>query len=109
MISSSAFLKSWGIVTLDFESQEDSWGHHTPKDADVMMLAQAVQMKAMAPDTKIYVYRNLAQAYANFAQFREKLEDPRHSTRFGAGVKPACVCPIACLSGDHFLTGWLRP
>ena len=44
-----------------------------------MMLEQAVQMKAIAPRTKIWVYRNLAQAYANFAQFREKIEDPRYS------------------------------
>lgn len=56
-------MRSWGIITLDFESQENVWGHHSPKDADVMMLEQAVQAKAIAPNTKIYVYRNLAQAY----------------------------------------------
>ena len=33
-----------------------------------MMLAAATKMKAIAPDTKIYIYRNLAQAYSNFVQ-----------------------------------------
>jgi hypothetical protein len=52
---SGAFMRSWGIVTLDFESQENTWGHHSPKDSDMMMLAQAEKMKAIAPNTKIYV------------------------------------------------------
>jgi hypothetical protein len=52
------FLRHWGIVTLDFESQEQIWGHHPGgKDSDTMMLAAAVQMKAIAPNTKIWVYR----------------------------------------------------
>ena len=62
--ASGQFMKHWGIVTLDFESQENIWGHHSPKDSDTMMLAQAAQMKEIAPDTKIWVYRNLAQASA---------------------------------------------
>lgn len=60
--ASGQFMKHWGIITLDFESQETIWGHHSPKDSDTMMLAQAAQMKEIAPDTKIWVYRNLAQA-----------------------------------------------
>ena len=77
---SGEFMRHWGIVTLDFESQEQLWGHHKGgKDSDTMMLAQATQMKAIAPETKIWVYRNLAQAYSNFVQFREKLEDPAYA------------------------------
>ena len=41
------------------------------------MLRQATQIKAIAPDSKVWIYRNLVQGYANFQQFREKLEDPR--------------------------------
>lgn len=80
---SGDFMRHWGIVTLDFESQEELWGHHAGgKDSDTMMLAQALQMKAIAPDTKIYVYRNLAQAYSNFVQLRSKLADPQYSGWF---------------------------
>ena len=90
------------------------------EDADVSMLEQASQMKAIAPETtvwalpghlsglnvfhsklipygafvwarralnrpewwfpQVWVYRNLVQAYSNFVQFREKLEDPRVRT-----------------------------
>ena len=75
--ASGQFMKHWGIVTLDFESQENIWGHHSPKDSDTMMLAQAAQMKEIAPDTKIWVYRNLAQASAtSLAQTSHDLPSP---------------------------------
>lgn len=82
-----AFLKSWGIVALDFETEEGNsqhggWSQHRPKDADVMMVEQAAAMKQMAPDTQVWVYRNLVQPYANFVQLREKIEDPRYAGWF---------------------------
>jgi hypothetical protein len=46
------------------------------------MLDQAAASKAHAPNTKIWIYRNLAQAYAEFGQIREKLEDPQFSGWF---------------------------
>lgn len=113
--ATGAFLRHWGIVTLDFESQEMLWGHHSPKNSDEMMLAQAVQMKSIAPDTKIYVYRNLAQAYANFAQFREKLEDPLYSDwwlKFGPeSTMPRCelnprLNRTLCSDLFHAKSGW---
>eukprot|EP01079_Euglenida_sp_SAG-EU17-18_P001068 gene1068-2637_t len=167
------FLRHWGIVALDFESQggdedsrrckgaftsvtvlgsvlapagwspvpavptfaltvslaqpppahptplETTWGQHSPKDADVMMLEQvaipdlsaalvsmyraathpgsflrlcqlpdgsiagalhqAAAMKAIAPNTQVWVYRNLAQGYSNFVQLRALLDDPARS------------------------------
>jgi len=68
-----SFLQKWGVVALDFESQEGSWSQHRPKDADVMMIEQAAVMKRMAPETRVWVYRNLVQPYANFVQLREKM------------------------------------
>jgi hypothetical protein len=92
-----AFLKQWGVVALDFESQEGLWAHHRPKDADVMMIEQAAVMKRMAPETQIWGYRNLVQPYANFVQLREKIEDPAYSgwfVHFGPGnndrLTPRC-------------------
>lgn len=80
--TSGAFLKSWGIVALDFESEEGDWSQHRPKDADVMMVEQAAVMKTMAPEIRVWVYRNLVQPYANFVQLREKIEDPQYSGWF---------------------------
>lgn len=77
-----AFLRQWGVVALDFESQEGLWGQHHPKDCDVMMVEQAAQMKRIAPETKVWIYRNLVQGYANFKQIREKLEDPLYAGWF---------------------------
>ena len=59
-----------------------------PKDADVMMVEHAAVMKKMAPNTKVWIYRNLVQPYANFVQLREKIEDPQYSgwfIHFGPG------------------------
>jgi hypothetical protein len=77
-----AFLKHWGVVALDFETEENIWADHRPKDADVMMIEQAAVIKKMAPDTRVWVYRNLVQPYANFVQLREKIEDPAFSGWF---------------------------
>ena len=77
-----AFLKQWGVVALDFESQENTWAHHSPKDADLMMIEQAAAIKAMAPETQVWVYRNLVQPYSNFVQLREKIEDPQFAGWF---------------------------
>lgn len=79
---SAAFLRKWGIVSLDFESEEAKWAHHSPKDADVTMLAQLDRLKAIAPHTRFWIYRQLVQAYSNFVEIREKLEDPQFSGWF---------------------------
>lgn len=81
-----AFLKAWGVVALDFESQENIWAHDRPKDADMMMIEQAAVMKQMAPETQVWVYRNLVQPYANFVQLRERIEDPQYS-----GARPQAI------------------
>lgn len=55
-------MRSWGIITIDFESQEEIWGHHPGgKNSDEMMVAEAVKAKSIAPETQVYIYRNLAQ------------------------------------------------
>eukprot|EP01043_Picozoa_sp_COSAG02_P066055 COSAG02_NODE_10158_length_2006_cov_5.083610_2_plen_50_part_00 len=49
-------------MEIDFESQEGFWAHHHGKDSDVMMVAAAEQIKKLAPDTRVFVYRNLVMA-----------------------------------------------
>ena len=39
-------MRHWGIITLDFESEEQLWGHHSGgKNCDEMMLAEAVKVR----------------------------------------------------------------
>ena len=44
--ASGEFMRHWGIITLDFESEEQLWGHHPGgKNSDEMMLAEAVKVR----------------------------------------------------------------
>eukprot|EP00039_Didymoeca_costata_P026535 m.16103 g.16103 ORF g.16103 m.16103 type:complete len:461 (+) comp5584_c0_seq2:76-1458(+) len=113
---SGAFMRSWGIITIDFESQEEIWGHHPGgKNSDEMMVAEAVKAKSIAPETQVYIYRNLAQAYANFVELREKLEDPSYSDwwiPFGPNsTMPRCelnprLNKTLCSDYFHTKLGW---
>ena len=62
--ATGAFLRRWGIIALDFESREALWSRHAPKDADVMMLEQAKDIKSLAPETKLWIYRNLCVSWS---------------------------------------------
>jgi hypothetical protein len=81
------YLKDWGVASYDWSNANAIWHADQPNDCDVKMVDQAAAAKRTAPSTKIWIYRNLAQAYAEFVQIREKLEDPLYSgwfLRFGA-------------------------
>ena len=57
------FLRKWGVIEIDFESEETQWAHHVGgKDADVSMLEQASQIKAIAPESHVWIYRYLVRA-----------------------------------------------
>lgn len=113
---SGSFMRHWGIVTIDFESQEKLWAQSpNGKNSDEMMLAEAVKAKAIAPDTKIYVYRNLAQAYSNFVELRAKIEDPAYAGWFlpfgPESTLPRCevnprINKTLCSDLFHAKSGW---
>ena len=73
------YLKEWGVISYDWSNNAAVWHSDQPNDCDDKMLDQAAAARRAAPDTKIWVYRNLAQAYAEFTQIREKLEDPAYA------------------------------
>ena len=62
--------RHWGIVSYDWSSRVHEWHHDHPMDSDVLLVDQAAQAAAVAPDTKFWIYRNLVIAYAEFAQVR---------------------------------------
>eukprot|EP00755_Sulcionema_specki_P024789 Sspe_Gene.1601::Locus_531_Transcript_1_1_Confidence_1.000_Length_1868::g.1601::m.1601 len=75
-------LPQWGIVSYDWSTDAGRWHADHPNDCDVKLLDQAAAAKTVAPDTQIWIYRNLVQAYAEFSQVREKLEDPQYAGWF---------------------------
>jgi hypothetical protein len=76
------YIRDYGVVSYDWSNNAATWHADHPNDCDQKMLDQAKAAKTHAPDTKIWIYRNLAQAYAEFGQIREKLEDPQYSGWF---------------------------
>ena len=76
------YLKEWGVVSYDWSNNAAVWHADHPNDCDVKMVEQAAKAKAAAPNTQVWIYRNLVQAYAEFVQVREKLEDPAYAGWF---------------------------
>ena len=72
----------FGIVSIDFENTLDVWAFMKPTDQESRSLRQAEMIKAINPDTKVFVYRNLAKSEAMQATVRAKLEDPRFAGFF---------------------------
>ena len=66
------------MASYDWSNNYAVWHNDQPNDCDQKMVDQAKAAKKAAPDTKIWVYRNLVQAYAEFTQIREKIEDPEY-------------------------------
>lgn len=84
-----SYLRDWGVVSYDWSNAASVWHSDSPNDCDQKMVGQAASAKRTAPDTKVWIYRNLAQAYAEFTQIREKLSDPNFQgwfVKFGANV-----------------------
>jgi len=74
------YLREWGIVSYDWSNLNGIWHKDRPMDSDVKLVDQATLAAKAAPNTQIWIYRNLVIAYAEFKQIREKLEDPLYSS-----------------------------
>mmetsp|Transcript_46647 Transcript_46647/g.77151 ORF Transcript_46647/g.77151 Transcript_46647/m.77151 type:complete len:468 (+) Transcript_46647:131-1534(+) len=105
------YLRQWGIVSFDWSNLNSIWHRDHPMDSDVKLADIAARAAKAAPDTQIWVYRNLVIAYAEFVQIREKLEDPAYSgwfLPFGNGSQmPQCDSEGHC--SDRFHTPSQRP
>ena len=53
-----------------------------PMDSEALLVRQAEAVRAVAPRTRIFVYRNLVKALPWFGSVREKLLDPRYAGWF---------------------------
>eukprot|EP00656_Telonema_subtile_P006640 TRINITY_DN13077_c0_g1_i2.p1 TRINITY_DN13077_c0_g1~~TRINITY_DN13077_c0_g1_i2.p1 ORF type:complete len:153 (+),score=34.43 TRINITY_DN13077_c0_g1_i2:148-606(+) len=106
--SSLDYLRDWGTVSYDWSNLNAVWHADHPMDSDQKLVDQAARAAKAAPDTQIWIYRNLVIAYAEFNQVREKLEDPQYSgwfLPFGAGnnesITPRCDTSGHCSALFH--------
>eukprot|EP01083_Nonionella_stella_P208074 755365_1 len=72
-------LARYGIVDFDWSNAKMLWANTSPMDCQERLLTQARVIKAINPDTKVFVYRNLAKALPWFTDVREKLMDSRYN------------------------------
>jgi len=105
------YLREWGIVSYDWSNLNGIWHNDRPMDSDVKLVDQATLAAKAAPDTQIWIYRNLVIAYAEFKQIREKLEDPQYHSWFlpFAANASAPRCDKAGHCSDLFHTPSQRP
>jgi hypothetical protein len=86
------------IVDIDWSHMKGVWANQHPMDSTGLMVKQATALKALNPQAKFFVYRNLVKALPWLASVREKLEDPNFSgwfLKFDAASKPhAAVAPM---------------
>ena len=52
--SDAAWMRQWGLLSLDFESNEKIWHTMHPEDINAVQVDMAAQMKRLAPDTRVF-------------------------------------------------------
>jgi hypothetical protein len=77
------FASKFGLVDIDWANGLELWSNHAPMDSEALMVEQARQLKLRNPAQKVFVYRNLVQAYSWFGgSVLDKLQDPQYSGFF---------------------------
>ncbi len=77
-----AVYKGFGLVDFDWSNGKAAWSTAQPMDCEERLVTQAKMTKAMATDTKVFVYRNLVKALPWYSSVREKITDPQYSGWF---------------------------
>jgi hypothetical protein len=72
----------YGIVDFDWSNAKGQWTASKPMDCEERLLRQAEMVKAINPETKVYVYRNLVKALPWYRNVRSKLTESRYSGWF---------------------------
>lgn len=82
----------WGIIDFDWSNAKALWANAQPMDCEERLVEQARRVKAINPNTKVFVYRNLVKALPWYTNVREKLTDPAYAGWFLA-FKPGGSLP----------------
>eukprot|EP00937_MAST-01D_sp_MAST-1D-sp2_P007467 g7467.t1 len=73
---------AYGIADFDWSNAKSEWAAQRPMDCEERLVQQARMIKAINPDTRVFVYRNLVKALPWYTGVREKLTDPRYAGWF---------------------------
>ena len=79
---SPGFSAKYGVVDVDWSNAKYLWERSRPMDNSARLLDQAAQIKAINPNTRVWVYRNLVHAGSWFKEVAEKIKDPRYAGWF---------------------------
>ena len=72
-----AIAARYGIADIDWSNGRAQWARARPMDDDARLATEAAMIKAINPDTHVWIYRNLVKALSWYGAVREKLEDPQ--------------------------------
>jgi hypothetical protein len=76
------FAASFGVADFDWSNGKQLWANTQPMTCEEDLIAQAQAVKAINPNTKVFVYRNFVKALPWFTSVREKIMDPAYSDWF---------------------------
>ena len=66
----------------DWSNEKDIWVNDSPMTCMERLISQAEAIKAINPETKIWVYRESVAAQPWYSDVREKLLDPQSASWF---------------------------
>jgi hypothetical protein len=78
----------FGIADFDWSNARGPWSTAQPMNCQELLVEQAAAVKAVNPNTHVWVYRNSAKALPWFTDVRTKLDDPNYAgwfIKFGPG------------------------
>lgn len=98
-----AIAARYGIADIDWSNGRAQWARARPMDDDARLATEAAMIKAINPDTHVWIYRNLVKALSWYGAVREKLEDPQYSGWFLHFNNPSGPSNISVPTGNTTL------
>eukprot|EP01084_Bolivina_argentea_P290417 498855_1 len=81
-------LARYGIVDIDWSNGKQVWASTSPMNDQELLLSEAQRIRKANPNTKVWVYRNLAKALPWFTDVRTKILDPNYNKNWFLSFKP---------------------
>eukprot|EP01043_Picozoa_sp_COSAG02_P088920 COSAG02_NODE_25961_length_644_cov_1.223853_1_plen_214_part_11 len=78
----SVLAAKYGIVDFDWSNARQLWANAAPMDDGARLITQAAMVKAVNPNSHVWIYRNLVKALSWYKGVGEKLADPAYSGWF---------------------------
>ena len=74
--------RNFGIVDFDWSNAKGHWANQHPMSCEEDLVTQVAMVKAVSPDTKVWVYRNLVKALPWYTNVHTRLSDPQYADWF---------------------------